>query len=101
MNFVKFLRTTFLHNTSGRLLLYQVTSIPYHSQLLSSNLYEHAPVIGNRSKLIPSNLLCIKRKICRPFFKFSQTSIIRGFPVNFAKFLGTPFLQKNSGRLFL
>ena len=39
------------------------------------------------------------------FFKISQnsleTSVPEETPVNFAKFLRTPFLQSNSGRLLL
>ena len=49
-----------------------------------------------------SHLKCtVKKGILRPETLFKKRLRYRCFPVNFAKFLRTPFLQNTSGRLLL
>ena len=44
---------------------------------------------------------CVLRNFLRPTTLFKKRLWYRYFPVNFAKFLRTPFLQNTSGRLLL
>ena len=41
------------------------------------------------------------KHLCQSLFSLKKRLWHRGFPVNFAKFLRTPFLQNTSGRLLL
>ena len=73
----------------------------------------HISYSQNRIQMQPPELFCkkrcsqkfhkIHRKVAglRPATLFKKSLWHRCFPVNFAKFLRTPFLQNTSGRLLL
>ena len=105
MNFAKFVKTPFLQNTTGRLLLIIVVSIVVKGELANETVnYDtkaKAYVMKQSPRDIPRN------SVLRNFTKFTGKYLglsatlfktrlwHRCFPVNFVKFLRTLFLTEH------
>ena len=93
VNYSKFLRTPFLQNTSGRLLPEAATRDALKEKMfleISQNSQENTCARVHFFKKLQGPATLLKK---RPWYMC--------FPVNFSKFLRTPFLQNTSRRVLM
>ena len=106
-NLLHIFRTPFQKNTFGGLLLFD-------NRVIKNDIYMILPFIYKKSIVLSLRSSHRRNSLKKLFLKISQNSqentcarasflikvfLHRCFPVNFANFLRTPFLQNTSGRL--